>query len=179
MEITDNEYPLCPIDFRFNCASYEVWCEECGGCTGKGELHYIPVIRTAELATRKHPYLLHKKKVKKEAARRDKLAKRATTTSKIVKKALKTEKDNITKLGGKLTIASGRFNHDADGSININGIVYFIEHKQRFSEAASMFPTSAEYKKALDQGAKLFIVNSPKGNTITMSYEVFKEMLGL
>lgn len=179
MKITDNEYLFCPESFRLNCASYEVKCWECGGCLGLGELHYLPIQKTKELATKNHPYLVHKKKTKKDADRKNKLAKRSTTTSKQVKKALKTEKDNITKLGGKLTIASGRFTGNADGWITVNGFDYYIEHKQRFSEAASMFPTSAEYKKALAQGAKLFIVDSPKGNTVTMSYEVFKEMLGL
>jgi hypothetical protein len=38
---------------------------------------------------------------------------------------------------------------------------------------------SAEYKKALNQGAKLFMVESAKGNTVTMSKQTFMELLGL
>jgi hypothetical protein len=174
-----NEYPFCPEPFRLNCASYEVKCSECGGCTEEGSLEYIPIERSVELAKKKHPYLLHQKKSKKDIARKKKLAKRSTETSKLVKKALKSERNSLKSIGAKGTIASGRFTQEGDGIISINDIKYYIEVKTRYSDNASMFPTSAEWKKALSQGCKLFLVESDKGNTVTMSKETFMEILGL
>jgi hypothetical protein len=43
-----------------------------------------------------------------------------------------------------------------------------------------MFPTSAKWNKAVNhQGCKLFMVESAKGNTVTMSKQTFMELLGL
>lgn len=66
-----------------------------------------------------------------------------------------------------------------DGFLTLSGIEYYIEYKQRFSENASIFPTSAEWTKAISQGCKLFIVNSPKEDTVTMTKEIFLELLSL
>jgi hypothetical protein len=173
----NNEYLFCPESFRLNCASYEVKCSECGGCTGEGNLKYIPLDKS--LPKKNHPYLLHQKKAKKDAARKDKLDKRSTETSKIVKKALRSERNSLKSIGAKGTIASGRFDNSGDGIIIINEIKYYIEVKTRYSDNASMFPTSAEWKKANEQCCKLFIVESIKGSTVTMSKKTFMEILGL
>jgi len=174
-----NEYLFCPEYFRLNCASYEVKCSECGGCTGEGSLEYIPIKPYPLLAKKKHPYLLHQKKTKKDATRKEKLAKRSTETSKIVKKALRSERNSLKSIGAKGTIASGRFDGSGDGFISINDIKYYIEVKTRYSDNASMFPTSAEWNKATNQGCKLFVVESARGSTVTMSKETFMEILGL
>lgn len=141
-------------------------------------------MRTEELATKKHPYLLHKKKAKKDAARKVKSDNKANPTfrakSKQVKDALKKEKNTLKSIGAKSTIASGRFTQEGDGVISINDINYYIEVKTRYSDNASQFPTSAEWDKAVNhQGCKLFMVESPKGNTVTMSKQTFMELLGL
>lgn len=183
MDITDKNYPFCPESFRLNCASYEIWCCECGGCTGEGNLNYLPIVRTDELSKRKHPYLLHSKQAKKDAARKVKSNNKANPTfrakSKQVKDALRSERNTLKGIGAKSTIASGRFDGNADGFLEWAGTKYYIEVKTRYSDNASMFPTSAEYKKALDQGATLFMVESAKGNTVTMSKETFMELLGM
>lgn len=183
MDDINIDYPFCPIEFRLNCASYEVKCFECGGCTNEGNLKYIPIKRTEELSTKKHPYLLYKKKAKKDADRKAKSDNKANPTfrakSKQVKDALKSEKKLLKSMGAKATVGSGRVFNDADGYLTVDGTKYYIEVKTRYSENASMFPTSAEYKKALDQGAKLFMVESAKGNTVTMSKQTFMELIGL
>lgn len=183
MDNINIDYSFCPIEFRFNCASYEVKCFECGGCTREGNLEYIPIKRTEELSIKKHPYLLHKKKAKKDAIRKAKSDNKANpifrAKSKQVKDALRSEKNTLKSIGAKSTIASGRFTGEGDGYIDINNTKYYIEVKTRYSENASMFPTSAEYIKAINQGCKLFMVESDKGNTVTMSKETFMELLGL
>ena len=183
MDITDKDYLFCPESFRLNCASYEVSCSDCGGCTGEGNLKYLPIVRTEELAKKKHPYLLHSKQAKKNAARKVKADNKANPTfrakSKQVKDALRSERNTLKSIGAKSTIASGRFTGEGDGFISINDIKYYIEVKTRYSDNASMFPSSSEWSKAVSQGATLFMVESAKGNTVTMSKQTFMELLGL
>lgn len=177
------DYPFCPINFRLNCASYEVKCFECGGFTGEGDLDYLPIVKTEELSTKKHPYLIHKKKIKKNVARQIKSDNKNNPTfkakSKQVKDGLRNEKKLLKSIGAKTTVGSGRIFNDSDGWLDIDGIKYYIEVKTRYSENASMFPSSSEWNKAVNQGAKLFMVESAKGNTVTMTKETFIELLGL
>jgi hypothetical protein len=182
MDITDKDYLFCPESFRLNCASYEVSCSECGGCTGGGNLDYLPIVRTEELAKRKHPYLLHSKQAKKDAARKVKSDNKANSTfrakSKQVKDALKVEKKNITQLGGKLTVGSGRINSDSDGFLETSNGKYYIEHKKRFNNKNILAPTKEEYIKGINQGASIFIINSSEmGSMVCLSLKTFKELL--
>ena len=181
----NNEYKLCPESFRFNCASFETLCHQCGACDADltKPLEYIPIQKGTDLGKTKHPFLASKKQSKKAEVRQEKLAKKKDSVfqakSKQVKSALKSEKTSLKSIGAKSTIASGRFDGSGDGFISINNIKYYIEVKTRYSEKASMFPTSAEWNKAVgEQGCSLFMVESAKGNTVTMSKSTFMEIIG-
>lgn len=183
--IDSNDFILCPESFRFNCAVYETKCHSCGGCSGdfKELLEYTPIDRDTELRFNKHPFYIKNKKDTKDNLKTERDIKKSTQVfkdkSKQVKTALRTEKKDLKKLGAKLTVGSGRVFNNGDGVIKLSGIEYYIEYKQRFSENASIFPTSAEWTKAISQGCKLFIVNSPKEDTVTMTKEIFLELLSL
>ena len=183
MDNINIDYPFCPINFRLNCASYEVKCFKCGGFTSENNLEYLPIVKTKELSTKKHPYLIHKNNIKKNIARQIKSDNKNNPTfrikSKQVKDGLRSEKKLLKSIGAKATIGSGRIFNDSDGWLDIDGIKYYIEIKTRYSENASMFPSSSEWNKAVNQGAKLFMVESAKGNTVTMTKETFIELLGL
>lgn len=184
MDSKIDDFLLCPESFRFNCASYEINCYKCGACSGSltEELEYKPIERDEHLKIKNHPFLIKKKKNSKEITRQEKLTKKSSVNkekSNQVKNALKNEKKVVKSLGGKLTIGSGRILGDGDGFIETTNGKFYIEVKTRYSENSSMFPTSSEYKKALEQGVKIFIVESAKGNTVTMSKESFMELFGL
>lgn len=181
-----DEYLLCPEEFRFNCASFEILCHQCGACDNNLDksLEYLPIQKSKNLNKLNHPFTVNKKQSKKAELKKEKSTKKKDidfqTKSKQVKSALKSEKNSLKSIGAKSTIASGRFTGEGDGFISINNIKYYIEVKTRYSEKASIFPTSAEWKKAVgEQGCKLFMVESTKGNTVTMSKETFMEILGI
>lgn len=181
--IDSNDFVLCPESFRFNCAVYETKCHSCGGCSGdfKELLEYTPIDRDTELRFNKHPFYIKKKKDTKDNLKTERDIKKSTQVfkdkSKQVKTALRTEKKDLKKLGAKLTVGSGRINHDADGSILIGEIEYHIEYKMRFNGKNILGPTKEEYLKGLSQGAKMFIINSEEiGNIITMDLNTFKEL---
>jgi hypothetical protein len=184
MDDINIDYPFCPESFRLNCASYEVKCFECGGCTGEGSLDYLPIVRTEELATKKHPYLLHKKKAKKDAARKVKSDNKANPTfrakSKQVKDALKVEKGLLKSIKAKATIGSGRINSDGDGFIETTNGKYYIEVKKRFNGKNTLAPTKAEYDKGCNQGASIFIIESEEmGAIVCLSLNAFKSLLDI
>lgn len=175
-----NKYLYCPEPFRLNCASYEVKCAECGGCTGEGNLEYIPLDRS--LPKKNHPYLLHQKKVKKDAARKKKLDNKANPTfrakSKQVKDALRSEKKLLKSMGAKATVGSGRVFGDSDGYIETTNGKYYIEIKKRFNGKNILAPTKEEYLKGIDQGASIFIIESEElGSIVSLKLETFKEIL--
>lgn len=179
-----NQYQLCPEEFRFNCASFEVQCTSCGAFTNNNfdELLYNPITTDSSYNRKsQHPFYLKRKKDIKDSIRESKLIKKSSQSfknkSKQVKNAIKTERKNLTSLGAKLTIGSGRVNGDSDGSILINGVEYYIEYKKRFNGRNILAPTKEEYNKGKDQGAKLFIINSEElGDIICMDLSTFKEM---
>jgi len=174
----------CPEEFKLNCKNQDIKCSRCSAESESTILHYTPILEDKDLTIQKHPAFILAKKEKQQSQLEAKKEKQSTSTFKRAQKNVKQgnsiEKKVLKKISASFTTGSGRVFGDGDGYITLeNGNRIYIEHKARLAGRNTLGPTKAEWEKAQQQNAEIFIVTNEDNSIVTMSLETLKEILGL